>query len=76
MQALSFGCLAHLLLVDEPFAGLDQSGQDAFVELLREDRRDGASIVVATHDQERLEAFDRIVTREEGQIIDDTQSTI
>lgn len=39
-----------LLLVDEPFVGLDQPGKLVLLELLEEVQADGAATVVATHD--------------------------
>jgi len=39
-----------VLLVDEPFAGLDQSAAELVAQLLAESRDDGRLIVTATHD--------------------------
>jgi manganese/zinc/iron transport system ATP- binding protein len=41
---------APLLLMDEPFAGIDARTQAALLELLRDLRADGRSIVVVHHD--------------------------
>lgn len=41
-----------LLLLDEPFNGLDRTNREALLELLRELRAGGASIIVSTHDFE------------------------
>lgn len=41
---------ARLLLLDEPFTGLDTSTTDSFVEVLGRLRADGAAVVMATHD--------------------------
>ena len=60
-----------LLLVDEPFVGLDADGRDAFVALLDETRRRGATVVVATHDPSRLEHFERCVTLSDAQLVSD-----
>ena len=38
-----------LLLLDEPTAGLDQDGKDAFYQLLQERNRQGATIVLTSH---------------------------
>lgn len=44
-----------LLLLDEPFAGLDLSARGALLELLEDEQaRTGAAIVVASHDREPL----------------------
>jgi ABC-type multidrug transport system ATPase subunit len=61
-----------LLLVDEPFVGLDEEGRDAFVSLLDDAHRRGATVVVATHDPARLEHFDRRVELSDGAFVGDT----
>ncbi|MFD4422240.1 metal ABC transporter ATP-binding protein [Agromyces sp. NPDC058484] len=42
----------RLLLLDEPFNGLDQANRDALVETLRALKRQGVAVVVSTHDLE------------------------
>ena len=63
-----------LLLVDEPFSGLDRTGRATFIDLLRQIRDDGGSVLVATHDPQAMEVFDRTVTLEQGVIVDDTRA--
>lgn len=41
---------AELLLLDEPLTGLDLPSQEAILEILRQLRRQGITIMVATHD--------------------------
>ncbi len=41
---------ARLLLLDEPFAGVDAGSERAIVTLLRELRAEGRSILISTHD--------------------------
>ncbi|MGW9166028.1 metal ABC transporter ATP-binding protein [Agromyces sp. NPDC055658] len=41
-----------LLLLDEPFNGLDQANRDALVETLRQLKADGVAVLVSTHDLE------------------------
>jgi manganese transport system ATP-binding protein len=41
---------ARLLLLDEPFAGVDRGSQEALVSLLRRLAADGATVLVSTHD--------------------------
>ncbi|SFR67076.1 manganese/iron transport system ATP-binding protein [Agromyces sp. CF514] len=41
-----------LLLLDEPFNGLDQPNRDALVETLRRLKADGVAVLVSTHDLE------------------------
>ncbi|HYR62273.1 MAG TPA: ABC transporter ATP-binding protein [Actinomycetota bacterium] len=56
-----------LLLVDEPFSGLDEASAAALPAILR---REGRTLVVATHDVERGKAIaDRIVTLERGRVV-------
>ena len=45
-----------LLLLDEPYSGLDEEGA-ALLERELEEMRSGAGFVVATHDPARLERF-------------------
>jgi heme exporter protein A len=51
----------RLLLLDEPFTGLDQASTSALVARLREEQARGALIVLATHD---LDIVDGLLTRE------------
>lgn len=57
-----------LLLVDEPFVGLDAAGKDAFVGLLQEALTEKATVIVATHEPSLLARFDRCLALSEGQI--------
>jgi len=50
----------NLILLDEPFTGLDQSSTAALVGRLQERQRAGCMIVVATHD---LDVADGVLTR-------------
>lgn len=49
-----------LILLDEPFTGLDQTSTQALVDRLRERQRSGCMIVLATHD---LDVADGLLTR-------------
>lgn len=49
-----------LLLLDEPFTGLDQASTAALIERLRDRQRAGCLIVMATHD---LEIAEQLMTR-------------
>jgi ABC-type multidrug transport system ATPase subunit len=60
-----------LLCVDEPFVGLDAAGRAAFLDLLDRARRDGAALMVATHDPAVLERFERGLVLSDGQIVHD-----
>ena len=53
----------ELWLLDEPHAGLDQAGRDLIDGLVRDAARQGATILLASHEHERAEALaGRIVT--------------
>lgn len=60
-----------LLLVDEPFVGLDASGREAFLELLDDAHSAGATLVVATHDPVVLGRFERGLVLDNGRIVHD-----
>ena len=65
----------QVLMVDEPFVGLDVPGREALLELLDESHRDGAAVVVATHEPSYVERVDRCVALREGQVIHDGPAT-
>lgn len=48
---------ARVLLLDEPFAGVDKKSERTIVRLLRELSADGRSILVSTHDLHALPAL-------------------
>jgi ABC-type multidrug transport system ATPase subunit len=50
----------RLILLDEPFTGLDQASAAALVSRLRNRQQAGCLIVLATHD---LDIADRLLTR-------------
>jgi len=56
----------RLLLVDEPFVGLDAPGREALLTLLDRAHDDGAAIVLATHDPTYVERVDRCVALRDG----------
>lgn len=60
-----------VLLVDEPFVGLDASGREAFLDLLDSAHKEGATLMVATHDPVVLERFERGLVLDNGEIIHD-----
>ncbi|MEP6659372.1 MAG: ABC transporter ATP-binding protein [Acidimicrobiales bacterium] len=61
----------RLLLVDEPFVGLDASGKAALIELLDEAREQGAALLVATHDLEFVSRVDRCLALRDGALVHD-----
>jgi heme ABC exporter ATP-binding subunit CcmA len=60
----------RLLLLDEPFTGLDDASAAALTARLRSLKKDGAMIVLATHDLDLAEGmFDRAVFLREGRML-------
>ena len=60
----------RLLLLDEPFTGLDDASTMALIERLRELRASGCIMLVATHDLDVGEAvLDRAVILHDGRLI-------
>ena len=58
-----------LLLLDEPFTGLDRGGALALGRRLGQARKDGAIILVVTHDLEAIaEVTDHVVVLRRGQV--------
>jgi ABC-type multidrug transport system ATPase subunit len=64
-----------LLLVDEPFVGLDAPGREALLTLLDEAHAGGATLVVATHDPNFVERVDRCVALRDGTVVHDGPAT-
>jgi ABC-type multidrug transport system ATPase subunit len=65
----------ELLLVDEPFVGLDASGKEALLGIFDELHADGASLVVATHDPSFVGRAQRCVALRDGQVVHDGPAT-
>jgi ABC-type multidrug transport system ATPase subunit len=65
-----------LLLVDEPFVGLDQPGKLALLDLLAEVQADGAATVVATHDPAYVERVDRSLALRDGEVVFDGTASV
>ena len=57
-----------VLMIDEPFVGLDPAGQHALTELLIETAAAGACVIVATHQLEFLEHASRCVGLRDGEV--------
>lgn len=65
----------EVLLVDEPFVGLDAPGKDALLDIFEELHDDGAAVIVATHDPSFVERVDRCVALRDGEVIHDGPAT-
>lgn len=61
-----------LVLADEPTGNLDSRSSESIMGLLHELHREGATIVVITHDHEIADALPRVVAVRDGRIEHDT----
>ena len=52
---------ADLLLLDEPFSGLDDRSSERLMALIDDLAREGRVVMVATHDMEQTRAWDRVL---------------
>jgi energy-coupling factor transport system ATP-binding protein len=63
---------ADVLLLDEPTRGLDPPGKDMLAELLHEQTRRGAAVMLVTHDVELVaRAAERVVLLASGEVVAD-----
>jgi ABC-type multidrug transport system ATPase subunit len=66
-------CLAfvrpfEVLVVDEPFVGLDAAGRRALLALLDEAHAAGATLLVATHELTTIDAEHRVIALRDGAV--------
>jgi ABC-type Mn2+/Zn2+ transport system ATPase subunit len=59
---------ADLLLLDEPFSGLDDRSTERLMQLIDELAREGRAVMVATHDMEQTQAWDRVLCLNRRQV--------
>ena len=52
---------ARLLLLDEPFAGVDRTSEETIMGILDELRGEGRALLIATHDIEQARRWDRVL---------------
>lgn len=69
--SLAFVRPFEVLLVDEPFVGLDQAGRGALLELLDQAGDDGAALIVATHELSYVNKVNRLIALRDGAVIHD-----
>lgn len=69
--AMAFARPFEVLLVDEPFVGLDRTGRDALLELFGLAHADGAALVVATHELSSVRESSRLVALSDGAVVYD-----
>jgi ABC-type multidrug transport system ATPase subunit len=72
--AMAFIRPFDVLLVDEPFVGLDAGGKAALIELLAEARTAGHTLLVATHELSFLDTVGRCVALRDGELLYDGTS--
>jgi ABC-2 type transport system ATP-binding protein len=68
--ALAFVRPFEVVLVDEPFVGLDAAGRTTFCELLAEAVAGGAAALVATHLPEALGMATRTIGLADGRVVE------
>ena len=73
--ALAFVRPFEVLLVDEPFVGLDASGKAALLELLDQADEDGATLIVATHELGYVDKVSRLIALRDGELVHDGSPT-
>jgi ABC-type multidrug transport system ATPase subunit len=69
--AIAFVRPYDVLLVDEPFVGLDAGGKQALLELFEEAHGAGRTLLVATHELSFLERVQRCVALRDGEVVHD-----
>ena len=69
--ALAFVRPFSVMLVDEPFVGLDVSGRRALLDLLLDVQHAGVTLVVATHELATISASDRVLALRDGELVFD-----
>jgi ABC-type multidrug transport system ATPase subunit len=71
--AISLGFIRpmHVLLVDEPFVGLDSAGKQALLSLFDQAAAAGVTLVVATHELSFVERVGRLLALRDGALVYD-----
>lgn len=69
--AIAFVRPFEVMLIDEPFVGLDRAGRAALLDLLSWAHGDGASLVVATHELQSVTSSERLIALRDGEVIFD-----
>lgn len=69
--ALAFIRPFSVLLVDEPFVGLDEPGRAALIALIEGAQQRGATVVVATHELSFAGQAERVIALREGTLLYD-----
>jgi heme exporter protein A len=66
----------ELLLLDEPYAGLDAEAKDIVDDAIREAHAAGRTVVVATHDQTRGDTATRVMHMDAGRALAGTVGSV
>ena len=69
--AIAFIRPFELLLVDEPFVGLDRAGREALLALVDEAHERGAAMLIATHELQTVAGAQRVIALRDGSIVFD-----
>jgi ABC-2 type transport system ATP-binding protein len=69
--AMAFVRPFDVMLIDEPFVGLDRAGRAALLDLLAWAHDDGAALVVATHELSSVRSSERLIALSNGEVIFD-----
>jgi putative ABC transport system ATP-binding protein len=64
-----------ILLADEPTGNLDSASGHLVLELLEETWREGATLILVTHDANVATFASRVITMRDGSIVEDVKST-
>jgi ABC-type Mn2+/Zn2+ transport system ATPase subunit len=59
---------APVLLLDEPFSGVDRVSEERIARVLQELRDEGRALLIATHDVEQARTFDRVLCLHRRQV--------
>lgn len=73
--AMAFVRPFDVMLIDEPFVGLDRTGREALLELLKLAHADGATMVVATHELSSVKESSRLIALSGGELTFDGDPT-
>jgi len=66
----------ELLLLDEPYAGLDEEGKDVVDRLMLAAHAEGRTVVLATHDPSRGTAATRTVFMDGGRLLPELRAAV
>lgn len=73
--AMAFVRPFDVMLIDEPFVGLDRTGRDALLDLLARAHGDGATLIVATHELSSVREGGRLIALSGGELVFDGDPT-